>query len=194
MKHNKWHLKMLHTFIVILLLSFSGFCTDIRTTKSASETKLIEMISRAKPLIEDVTGRKFKKRVKHRIINRSELYDMLRKCSTEYLKNNKNTDSETVAMRMESEAVISSQNIVGLYSDRTIYVIPENTESAMKTYKLSRDDFEKYVFLVVVHELVHALDEQHFHFRRMKCDMKNMEEYAAFTGESIQAILKKMTS
>jgi len=170
---------------VILFLSSNVFASDQKDTPTLSESELTSMINKAEPLIEEVTGRKFKKRMKHEIVDRAKLYDTLRKSgSSLYKKNLKNFDGETITRQVEAEASISSQNISGLYllREKALYVTPSNIASAMESLQVKSENYHDFVFLVVVHEMVHALDDQYFNLSKLYIATKNTEEYQALNS------------
>ncbi|MBN1905387.1 MAG: hypothetical protein JW927_09840 [Deltaproteobacteria bacterium] len=162
-----------------------AFASDQKAVPTLSEADIISMIEKAEPLIEEVTGRKFKKRMKHEIVERAKLYDTLRKSgSSLYKKNLKNFDGETITRQVETEASISSQNILGLYllREKALFVTPSNIVSEMESFQVKSEYYHDFVFLVVVHEMVHTLDDQYFNLAKLYRATKNTEEYKAINS------------
>lgn len=180
-----YRLCLLVCTIVVIFLGFHAFAFDQKEAPTLSEAEIIAMINKAELQIEEVTGRKFKKKIKHEIVDRAKLYETMRKSGSSLFKKNLvNFDNETITRQVESEASISSQNISGLYliRDKIFYVAPGNIVSAMEYAQVKKENYNDYFFLVVVHELTHALDDQHFNLSKLYSATKNSEEYQAINS------------
>ncbi len=171
---------LLITLVISLVaVSFAG--TD-NSKLVLSEEDVAAMIKKAEPLIEEAAERKFKKRMKYKVVERDTIYDMIRKSSSSlYKKQFKNIDKETLKRQMETEARQISQNIMGLYSQhkKYFYVVPSNMDFSMEYYQVKKENFNDFVFMVVVHEMVHALDDQHFKLAKLQRRCKDTEELQA---------------
>jgi hypothetical protein len=171
--------------LLILLFSFSGFDADTKSSLTLSDEEIKAMIQKAEPLIEEVTGRKFKKRMKYKIVERAVLFETLKESNSPLIKKiYKNINKETIARQMETAASITSQGIMGLYLPlkKSFYVTPSNMELTMEQFQVTKDNFNDFVFLVVAHEMVHALDDQYFNLRKMQNRVNNTEEWQALSS------------
>jgi len=169
----------------MLLFSISSFANDAKSTLTISDDEIKAMIQKAEPLIEEVTGRKFKKRMKHKIVERAVLYETLKKSNSPLIKKVfKNIDDETIARELETAASVTSQGIMGLYLPlkKAFYVTPSNMELTMEQFQVKKENLYDFVFLVVTHEMVHALDDQYFNLNKLQNSRNNTEELQALSS------------
>ena len=170
--------------ILILILSFTDFTSAAdKHSKVVTRKSIKSMIEKATPLIENVTGRKYNTKLKYRIVNRDIIVDLLtQEISTQRKKFPLGMDDDVINRQAEMAAQTASQSILGKYSamDKQFYIIPENIKTMAKMLEIKDEELEKIVFLLVTHEMVHALDDQYFDFQKKINSIENEESYQAF--------------
>jgi hypothetical protein len=173
-------------FFTLTLLSFSGIgSAEERLTQNITEGGVAAMISKAQPLIEEITGMKFKEKMVFKLVDREysqkaiadevlPLYKILMK----------NSSDDLIARQVETTAALGSQLALGKYSviKKEFLVIPENIKSVLKLLDVKDSEFQDFVFLVVAHEMVHALDDQYFDLQKNRTTMDGVESISAFAA------------
>lgn len=195
-KNKKHYLKTTFT-ICLLILILSLMFLSCTTTKNSSmpvqlsdkkETMTINkktikaMIDRAEPLIEEITGRKYKLKIEYQIINRDALRLILKEEILSGLrKHYKNLGEDMIKRQAEMLSQKRSQFYIGRYFKRKhiLYVIPENIEAIKSLYKIKDKDLNDFIFIIIAHEMVHALDNQHYDLAKLLDESKNHEERSA---------------
>jgi hypothetical protein len=171
-------------FLVVALLYIGNICfaaneeTSLKIDKKTVKT----MIKKAEPLIEDTTGRNFKKKVKFKLVKREVVRDAILRQTLPLYKNlMKDMNEDAVDRQVETIAMANSQKILGMYipEDKIFYVVPDNIESNLKALDVKEKDFNDFVFLIVTHELVHALDDQYFDLQRINESIEHAEPLQA---------------
>ncbi len=130
-----------------------------------SETSIKGMTDKAAPLIEEITGRKYKANIEFKLVKRGVVRDVLtEELLPQFRKLLKGATADMINRQAEATAHIMSQVVLGKYSylKKALYIIPDNVKSQVEMLEVEDEDFEDFVFLVVAHEMVHALDDQHF--------------------------------
>ncbi|MBN1905384.1 MAG: hypothetical protein JW927_09825 [Deltaproteobacteria bacterium] len=150
-----------------------------------NEKSVKEMIEKAEPLIEEVTEMKYKKKMKHEIVQRDVIRDELTQDLIPQIKKLLNiTNDDMVKRQAEMTAQITSQSILGKYSlaKKSFYIVPDNVGTVSKFLEVKEDQLEDFVFLLVTHEMVHALDDQHFDLNKLIASRTTVEIAGAFNS------------
>jgi len=170
-------------FITIMILGFVRFASAEEPSQKIDEKSIETMIEKAEPLIEEITGMKFKERIKCELVKREVVRDVLAEELLPKYKNLlKGTGDDIIARQVETVAHVTSQSLLGKYSliEKEFLIVPDNVESTIKLFAIKDEDFQDFVFLVVAHEMVHALDDQYFELQKKEIDMDNAETMQAF--------------
>jgi hypothetical protein len=190
----KW--LILFLFIMIGFSIFTGCKTTQETPITVqspqevqkfivNETTINAIIEKAEPLIEEVTHMKYKNRMKHEIVKRDVIRDELTKDLIPQLKKLLNISNDDMVKRQaEMTAQITSQSMLGKYSltKKSFYIVPDNVETISKILEVKDDQLHDFVFLLVTHEMVHALDDQHFDLNKMIASKTTIETAGAFNS------------
>lgn len=193
------HVKKLLKICIFILIA--GFIfSACKTTKKNSITmqtpqdkqrfeindKTIKaMIEKAEPLIEEVTEMKYQNRMKYEIVQRDVIRDELTQDLIPQLKKFLNiTNDDMVKRQAEMTAQITSQSILGKYSlsKKSFYIVPDNIGTISKILEVKDEQLYDFVFLLVIHEMVHALDDQHFDLRKIISAKNTVETASAFNS------------
>ena len=174
-------------FFIAALLAIGNICFAVNEESALNiDKKTIKgMIKSAVPMIEDITGRDFKKKVKFKLVKRNSVWKAVMEGARPiYKKLLKDESDDAVARQLETTAVASSQFALGLYvpSEKKFLVVPDNVKFSVKTLGIEEEDFYDVVFLIVAHELVHALDDQYFDMQRIQASMDSSEAMLAFAA------------
>jgi len=196
---KKHYLKKTFT-VCLLILIFSLMISNCVTTKNSGMTMDVSaektnyqinektvkaMIDKAEPLIEEVTDMKFKNRMKYQIVKRNVIRDALTQELIPQLKKLLNVGNDDMLTRQaEMVAQVTSQSILGKYSllKKEFYIVPDNVKTMVKILEIKDDQIEDFIFLVVTHEMVHALDDQHFNLKEIMKSRTNVETAGAFNA------------
>ena len=130
-----------------------------------TESKVRAMIARATPHIEAVTGRKFKAELKFRLVDRAFVRDILEgEFELQMKEVLREMPAEKLDMIIENSAHASAMLILGKYSwrNKEFYLIPSNLYLQVTQLKIEDKSLDDFLFLVITHEMVHALDDQYF--------------------------------
>jgi hypothetical protein len=119
-----------------------------------------------RPLVEALTGRKFRRDPQLELVEWQQLGKVL--ANEKMLPLQTGGGSGGLAGRLLELAALPSTLpltpfIIGKYgtASRTVYLLPRNTAAVMKLAKLGPEDVEAIVKLTICHELVHALQDDH---------------------------------
>lgn len=193
MTENKKHylLKTFTICLLILIINLFSSCSETSTEHVDQEknmllnNKTIEaMMARAEPLIEEITGRKFKSKIDFRIISRKFLQQNIMEKSL----NRFEEEEGIIRFIIKIQAIIStlktSQFYIGRYfrRDRILYVIPENISKARKLYKIEDKDLDDFLFIIIAHEMVHAIDNQYYNIPEIQDRIEDLEETLALNA------------
>lgn len=143
------------------------------------------MIEKAEPLIEEVTQMKYNKKMKYEIVKRDVIRDELTQDLIPQIKKLLNiTNDDMVKRQAEMTAQITSQSILGKYSlaKKSFYIVPDNVGTVSKFLEVKEDQLEDFVFLLVTHEMVHTLDDQHFDLNKLIASRTTVETAGAFNS------------
>lgn len=141
-----------------------------------------EMIDRAEPLIEEITGRKYKSKIDFRIINREALRLCVIKASLNGLRDwEKGMGEGMNKRRFENSAMKSSQFYIARHfkGNKILYVIPENISHAQNLYSIEDKDIDDFLFLIIAHEMVHAIDNQYYDLVSFLGNTENQDQNLA---------------
>ncbi len=188
MTHKKQnYLNSIYTYCLILITALCLISTGCTTTgKKTSmpsgtqdivkEKDIINYIQKAEPLIEELTGKKYKKdKAEYKIITRNDLKDLLFEEELPgQLRLKHGMGEDLIKRELEVSTQQRSQNYITRYSNLkdTLYIIPENIEPIRNIYEIKDEELGDYVFLLIAHEMVHYIDETHYDFIAQlgKCD------------------------
>lgn len=190
--------KWLITNLLILILC-SVFSSCKTTSKNAvtvnssiddqrfeiNEKTVRAMIEKAETLIEEVTEMKFKNKMKYDLVKRDVIRDELIEDLVPQLKKLLNsTNDDIITRQAELSAQVASQSILGKYSlkNKSFYIVPDNLQTMVKVLDLKVDQIEDFVFLIITHEMVHALDDQYFDLRTKIAAKNSIESASAFNA------------
>jgi hypothetical protein len=143
------------------------------------------MIEKAEPLIEEVTQMKYKKKMKYEIVKRDVIRDELTQDLIPQIKRLLNiTNDDMVKRQAEMTAQITSQSLLGKYSlaIKSFYIVPDNVDTISKILEVKEDQLHDFVFLLVTHEMVHALDDQYFDLKKIIASKTTVETAGAFNS------------
>jgi hypothetical protein len=172
-------------FVTTIILGLMNFTWAAEPSQNINEKSIKAMIEKAEPLIEEITAMKFKERIKFRLVKREVVRDVL---AEEFLPEFKNllkgSTDDVTARQVETVSHETSQSILGKYSfiKKEFLIVPDNVESITKWFDIKDADFQDFVFLVVAHEMVHALDDQYFALQKKEIAMDNAERMQAFSA------------
>jgi hypothetical protein len=184
--------------VLTLGITISG-CNLDSENNSINEKAVDEIISRAKPIIEEITGRKFKSDIEYKIVNRNDFQNIFIKNSLsagprEY---EKEIGEDILKRQIEMSAQSRSQFYIArhLHRKKTIYIIQNNIIPIKELYEISDKDLPDFIFIIIAHEMLHALDHQYYDLAKMLQESKNLEDtYArgAVIGGSAAIVTKKI--
>ncbi len=141
------------------------------------------ILAKTIPLIEKTGGRKYKSIPEYRIIPRRELRRIIIAEELPGLKTNmKGMDEDQIRRQAEYSAQLRSQLYVARYinQENILYVIPENVKAMKERYEVKDEDLNGFIVMVIAHELVHALDNQHYDLIKILGQCENTDEISAF--------------
>ncbi|OEU68991.1 MAG: hypothetical protein BA863_06245 [Desulfovibrio sp. S3730MH75] len=150
-----------------------------------TESKVRAMIARATPHIEAVTGRKFGTELKFKLADRSFVRDVLKaEFDLQMRKLLKDMPSDKADMIIENTAHMTSMVVLAKYSwtNKKFYLIPSNLYLQLRTSKIKNENLDDFLFLVITHEMVHALDDQYFNLGEKISHADNLEKSQAFNA------------
>ena len=170
---------------VVLLFGLLDLAWAKEPENIVDEMRIKSMTEKAEPLIEELTGRKYKDSVKIKLVKRNAVRDVLIEELLPQLKKLlKGAAPDTISRQAETAAHSMSQVFLGKYSylKKELYLIPDNVKAQVEMLEINDEDFEDFVFLVVAHEMVHALDDQHFDLQESLRTRDSAEKMQAFNA------------
>ncbi len=172
---------------IAVLFAFGDICfaAAVERTPNIDKKTVKGMIKKAVPMIEEITGRDFKKKVKFKLVERKIIRETIASSTTPlYKKLMKGENDDAIERQIENIVVSNSQSMLGLYdpTKRKFFVIPENVEYMIKMLGIAEKDFDDFVFLIVTHELVHALDDQYFDLNGKIESLEDVEAVLSFAA------------
>ncbi len=159
--------------------------TDGEVTPILDKSRIRMMIEKATPLIEEITGRRFISEIDYRIIGRTALQKLLLKGELEGLKKWMSGMGEfMIKRRAESSSQEKSRFYIGRYfkQSQILYVVPDNIQNAIELYNINDDDLNDFLFIIIAHEMVHAIDNQHYDLSGLLMKTRTSEEYMALSA------------
>jgi len=169
-----------------MFLGFSTYAGAAQDTSTSINDKQVRtMVEKAKPLIEEITGRKYKSEVKWNAVKRDVVRDLLiQELGPQLKKLLEGMGDDLIARQTEMTASVASQSVLGKYSflKKELYVVPDNIKTVAEILGIKDADIEDFAFLVVAHEMVHVLDDQHYNLHGKIEGMDNVENSQAFNA------------
>lgn len=135
------------------------------------------------PLIEEVTGLKFRKNVEFRFVTPEEMGKV---ANRRILRQMKRIYPEANPKHLESQALAFSEFYAEIipemyeFAEGALYVVPDNFQRNIILLKPGREQIKNLLTLLLVHDLVHALDDQQYAAGRRIMNIKDQEELGAF--------------
>lgn len=146
---------------------------------SIADEKLDTMIAKAAPLIEEITGRKYKSKIEFRIIDRETYRKTLLKKSMEGLsKDLGGMARDMIINRFRLDARKRSKLNISKHSYKQkhiINVIPENINEVKRIFKINDEELDDFLFIIIAHEMVHAIDNQYYDLDKLRHDRESNE-------------------
>lgn len=174
--------------IVCLSLMFLGFSIYVGAAEpsvSITAEQVKAMVEKAKPLIEEMAGRKYKNEVKWNVVKRDAVRDVLiQEISPQLNKLLSGMGDDLIARQAEMLAQATSQSLLGKYSflKKELYIVPDNIKTVAEILGIKDADIEEFTFLVTAHEMVHVLDDQYYDLAEKLENMDNVEGSQAFNA------------
>ena len=147
-----------------------------------NEADVSDIILRAKPMIEEISGLAYKEEIKYKMVKRETYRDLYADALLPMFKKMMTgVDKNTIARQVETTAHQASQDSLGMYfpSKKTMFLIPENAQVQVDRYEIKNEDFHDFLFLFVAYRMVAVLDDQNFNLME-KSDTGDMEAATAF--------------
>ena len=131
------------------------------------------------PLIEKITGKKFKKQPVIKLIDGKELEKILILESDIKILNNSNKLVESGNKFFPN--ILKTYN--GLYGarDQTVYLLPKRIESICKVLNIDKKNRMEVFKIIIAHELTHALQDQYLNLWYQRNQFPGKEELDAFS-------------
>jgi hypothetical protein len=170
-------------FLFFIIMMSGDITRAEETTRRIDAEGIRAMIEKAEPLIEEITGMKFRERIKFNLVKRKTIRDVLaEEFLFQYKKMLKGASDDVIARQVENTAHFMSQSLLGKYSPmkKEFLIVPDNLRSQTDILDINDEDFKGVVFLIVAHEMVHALDDQYYDFNEKETSMDNAEAIQAF--------------
>ena len=154
-----------------------------------TEEKVNKIRDKARPMIEKITGRKYISIPEYQLTDQESLYKVM-------LQKNLKTYSqdllkyENIIKGVESSTRLESESHIVRYSEqeKKLLIVPENINEARYLLKIKEEDMDDFLFLIIVKEMVHAMDDQHYGLDELLNGVKKSQEkialYAAVEGYS----------
>ncbi len=156
-----------------------------------TQEKLDSMIAKAAPLIEDITGLKFKSKIEYKMIDRDTYKDILLKKIISGL--GKDLEAQAKDMEIEKARLNSrkrSKYCIAKYfsENNTLIIIPKNINEIIKIYHINTADLDDFVFIIIAHEMVNAIKDQNYAMEKLwsetKCEEERYALEAVIGGDS----------
>ena len=173
--------------LIVLVFGLVNSASAKASPEIVNDANIKRMTERAGPLIEELTGRTYKNSVEFKLVKRDIVRDVLAEELLPQLnKLLKGAAPDMISRQAETAAHMMSQAVLGKYSylKKALYLVPDNVVSQVEMLEVNDEDLEDFVFLVVAHEMVHALDDQHFDLQKIletRDSAEKMQAFNAFT-------------
>ncbi|MBN1905386.1 MAG: hypothetical protein JW927_09835 [Deltaproteobacteria bacterium] len=178
--------QLLKAFIKYLLILTLGItisgCKIVDAKNSIDKKTVDEIVSKAKPIIEEITGRKYKTDVEYNILSRNEFENIQSKDMLNNTREWQKELGEDIRKRqVELSSQFRSQFYIArhLHGKKTIYIIQNNINPIKELYEISDKELPDFLFIVIAHEMLHALDNQYYDLAKFLYEGKNVEEVEA---------------
>lgn len=191
---------------IICLLSSCGEPNQNNSTEENAKIEIMtsenldSMIAKAAPLIEDITGLKFKSKIEYKMMDRDTYKDILLK---KYITGlGKDLEAQAKDMEIEKARLNSrkrSKYCIGKYfnENNTLIIIPDNIDEIKNIFHINVADLEDFVFITIAHEMVNAIKDQNYAMEKLWSETKDEEErYAleAVIGGDSAYVTKKLVN
>lgn len=146
------------------------------------ETDVNDIIVKAKPLIEEISGLAYKENIKFKMVKRETYRDLFADALLPmFNKTMPGVDKHTIARQVENTALKASQDSLGMYfpSKKTMFLIPENAQAQVDRYEIKNEEFQDFLSLFVAYRMIAVLDDQNFNLME-KSDTRDIEAATAF--------------
>ncbi|HYF01707.1 MAG TPA: hypothetical protein VEJ18_22490 [Planctomycetota bacterium] len=134
-------------------------------SQELDDAKIQALVTELRPDVEAVTGRRFSKMPSVRLSTRAEVEALLREELAPQMKvlMPEGTDEER-DQAARSQSAMFARFFVAKYGwkENRIHVVPGNIEELARTLEQPALRGEPMLRVILAHELVHALDEEHF--------------------------------
>jgi hypothetical protein len=192
--------KAFFKFLLIFAMGITISGCNLDSGKNQiSEKTVDEIISKAKPIIEEITGRKFKTDIEYKIVSRNDFRNIFieNSLSTGPREWEKELGEDIFKRQTEMSAQLRSQFYIArhLHRKKTIYIIQNNIIPIKELYEIKDEELPDFIFIIIAHEMLHALDNQYYDLAKMLQESKNLEDnYArgAVIGGSAAIVTKKI--
>jgi hypothetical protein len=169
------------------------------TNQAISNTALKEYAEKAEPLIEEITGRKYdKSKTEYKIVTREDLRKvMMEEELPGALKMGQGMGEDVIKRQLEISTQGRSQNYIARYSNTKdiLYIIPENIKPVSSFIEVKDEDLNDFVFMIIAHDMVHYLDDQHYDLMKQIEKFNGKEQqitYGAVIDGSAAYVTKKI--
>jgi len=142
-----------------------------------------QIINRVIPLIEEAAGLRFKKKVVFRLVSPDYLGAVAEKRISTQLKNaNPGFSQKQIDMQAKSFSEFYEEIIPEIYEflEGELFIVPDNFQRDIILLKPEREKIETLLTILLVHDLVHALDDQHYAISRRILNLRSQDEMDAF--------------
>lgn len=144
-----------------------------------------EWMDEVKPLVEKIANRKLKRVPKLACVRRSEFRKVIHSEILERLNDfapeGRNSVNPLVA---EAQATASAASMLGKYGYQgaTMYLLPGNIAPLMQVGGFDKRLLEGMIKVVIAHELVHALQDQHIGLGKRLARLRTKEAIISFNA------------
>jgi len=172
--------------LVVFVFGFMNSATAVEEfSVTITDGQVKAMVGKAIPLVEEVTGRKYKTEANWKAVKRNIVRDVLiQELMPQIKKLLDGMGDDLISRQVEMADHTASQSVLGKYSFLTkeLYIVPDNIKTVAEMLGIKDANIEEFVFLVVTHELVHALDDQYYNMQKKIESMDNAEKAQAFNA------------
>ena len=140
------------------------------------------IVKKVMPLIEKATGKIFKEIPKVKLVSRKEIPRILERNRLPKLGRQRNTDRNRAMGSAEKHRNIREAVTLGFYGkvDKVLYLCPRNVNPVFRLYGIEETYVHPIIILTIVHELVHALQDQEVDLDTKFSRCTGTEESTAF--------------
>lgn len=186
--------------LIFTLCIFISGCNLDSEKSQINEKTVDEIISKAKPVIEEITGRKFKADIEYKIVSRNDFQNKLKEDMLNNIREWEKESNEDMRKRfIEMSAQFRSQFHIArhLHRENLIYIIHNNINPIKELYEIGDEDLDDFLFIIIAHEILHTLDNQYYDLAKLLYEAKNTEELRAreaVMGGSAAFVMRKLAA